>query len=331
MNKDFWKIAYRFLILMVPFFVFMPLYCAHFQPYYMDGEYAMYRAQRDYVDLGETESTYNEIIVLGDSRTKAAINPSDFSKQMYNLSLGGTTMIEGYYTLCDYLNNHEKPKTVLINYAPFHYMDVDMFWKRSVYFHYLKKDQILEVFETAKTFEHTEDILTEQYLSDFYAYQYYMPNKYGGALKNSCFVMRKKINDQNYEQVSKDRGHHYFGLLAGSDGINWEAKVPDFVYHDVILHYFEKTIALCKEQGIQVIVETTPVNETSYGIFTESFKSHYRAYMNGVASRHPEARIYTDFYVYPNAYFGDADHLNPDGSKEYARFLQEKYKEVFTK
>lgn len=330
MNKDMFKIVYRFALLVVPFFVLLPLYCAHFQPYYMDDEYAMYKAQRDYID-GKLEASYNKLLIMGDSRAKAALMPKKLSKKCYNLALGGTSPIEGYYTLVDYLENHDKPETILISYAPVHYMKVDVFWKRSIYFHYLKHDQIMDVFKTAKTMKNTEDVLTEQYLTDYYAYAYYMPNKYGGALKNAGFVFRKKANDANYEQVVKDKGHHFFGLAEESGGVDCEAKVSDFLRNDIITYYLEKTLALCKEQGIQVIIEATPVNETSYSIFTESFKAHFREYMNELASAHPEAQIYTDFYIYPNTLFGDADHLNPRGSDEFARFIKEKYKNVFTK
>ena len=57
-------------------------------------------------------STYNEnieLIVIGDSRAKAAFIPSELPEiNSFNLSLGGATPVEGYYILKKYLKGHIK-------------------------------------------------------------------------------------------------------------------------------------------------------------------------------------------------------------------------------
>ena len=129
MWKEIGRLFGKLVLLVAPFFVVLPLYCAHFQDYYMDDEYAMYHAQRDY--LLENQD-HNDVIILGDSRTKAGLMPELLSDSTYNLALGGASPIEGYYSLREYLDNHPAPGTLILCYAPMHYMDVDTLWTRTV-------------------------------------------------------------------------------------------------------------------------------------------------------------------------------------------------------
>lgn len=327
MWKDIWKIIYKLILLMAPFFLLLPLYCANFQDYYMDDEYAMYHAQRDY--LLEAEEN-NKVVILGDSRTKAGFMPEYLSAGTYNLALGGASPIEGYYSLKEYLANHEKPETLILCYAPMHYMDVDTLWTRTIYFHNITKEDAHELFEEAQKYNCVDKILIENYRMEFLQYQLYLPNKYGAALKNAGFVFRHGKTVAKYEEMMESRGHSFYGLAAFSDGIDAEAKVADFTASDIITAYMQRIFDLCEEEKIRVIVETAPVNETSYGIFTEAFKAHYREYMNRMQEENPQAVVYTDFYCYGNDHFGDADHLNEKGCQVFSEYIREKYTEVFT-
>lgn len=327
MWKDIFKIVCKLLILVVPFFVILPLYCANFQDYYMDDEYAMYHAQRDYL-LDNHDS--NQVIILGDSRTKAGFKPEFLSEKTYNLALGGASPIEGYYSLKEYLDNHEKPQTLILCYAPMHYMDVDTLWTRTIYFHNITRKDAMELFETARNYNATDKILIEDYRLEFLQYQLYLPNKYATALKNAGFVFRHGKTVAKYEEMVESRGHSYYGLADSSDGIDGEAKVSDFVPSDIITAYLQRIFDLCEEENIRVIVETAPVNETSYSIFTDAFKANYRAYMSNLQEKNPGVEIYTDFYCYGNDQFGDADHLNKKGCKAFSKYIREKYAEVFT-
>lgn len=327
MWKSIGKITVRLMALLLPFFILLPLYCANFQDYYMDDEYAMYHAQRDYLLDNEDR---NQVIILGDSRTKAGFMPEYLSDSTVNLALGGASPIEGYYSLKEYLANHEKPETLLLAYAPMHYMDVDTLWTRTIYFHNITREDAKDLFETAASFQDTQKILIEDYKLEFLEYQLYMPNKYATALKNAGFFFRHDKTTQKYREMVESKGHSFYGLAEFSDGINGEAKVSDFASSDIITYYLEQIFTLCEKEGIEVIVETAPMNETSYAILTDSFKEHYRAYMAALQNSYPGVEFYGDFYCYTNDNFGDADHLNQKGTKAFCKSIREKYPEVFT-
>lgn len=335
MWKEIKKICLKLLLLILPFFIVLPLYCRFFPFFYLDEEYAMYQQQYDFVnaiDKAKKENAENQepsVLIIGDSRAKAAFNPaylSDDPNKVYNLALGGTTPIEGYYTLKNYLGNHEKPEQVVLSYAPMHMMDVDTLWTRCIYFHTFEKEDFEDLTITAKQFQKTEHILIDHYDLEYLMYQLYLPNKYATALRKSGFIGRYQITSQKYDMMVESGGHTFYGTAEYSDGINGEAKVSDFEPSDVIVWYIQRIVNLCNDEGIALIIEQAPVNETSYGIITPDFKEHYRVIMNRLAEKNTSAAIYTDFYCYPNNCFGDADHLNAYGVETFCKQMKEKYR-----
>lgn len=326
MWQQIWKLVQKFIGIVLPLFIVLPLYCALFPMWYMDEEYAMYRQQKDYVTKNQDA---NRVLIIGDSRTKAGFIPDELSDSCYNLALGGTTPIEGYYTLKEYLEHHPAPECVVIAYAPMHYMDVDALWTRNIYFHVMNREDTAELFQIAAGCQNNENILIENYRLEYAMYRFYMPNKYCTALKNAAFIGRHGANVSKYQQMALERGHNFFGLANGSGDVNGEAKEADFTSSDVITIYMQKIFDLCSEQGIRVVVEQLPMNETSRSILTENFKSHYRQYMDELAIANPTVQIFGDFYMYPNDYFGDADHLNQAGASAYCQFMKERYPDLF--
>lgn len=326
MWRDIWKLLRNFIWIVLPLFIMISLYCMLFPAWYMDGEYAMYQQHEDYL----CENTdYNRTIIIGDSRAKAAFIPEQLSEECYNLALGGTTPIEGYYSLKEYLEHHPAPEYVVMAYAPIHYTDVDALWTRNIYFHIMNDEDAMELFRIAKDCEDHENILIDNYRLEYAMYRLYMPNKYCTALKNARFINRHGTNVNKYQEVESAQGHSYFGLANGSSGVNAETKVDDFISSDVVTLYVQKTFDLCKDQGITVILEQLPMNETSRRILTNDFKAHYREYMLELAVENPQVQLFGDFYMYPNDFFGDADHLNPLGANEYSLFMKQRYPEVF--
>lgn len=326
MWRQIGKLFVKFIGIVLPVFAALSLYCALFPMWYMDEEYAMYKQQKDYITENQD---YNRVLIMGDSRTKAGFVPHELSDGCYNLALGGTTPIEGYYTLKEYLEYHPAPEYVVIAYAPMHYMDVDALWTRNIYFHVMNGEDAGELFGIAAGYENHEKILIKNYRLEYAMYRLYLPNKYCTALKNAGFVGRHTFNADKYAQVTAQRGQSYFGLANGSGDVNGEAKESDFVSSDIVTFYMQRLFDLCRENNIRVVVEQLPMNETSRSILTDDFKEHYREYMYELAVANPDIQIFGDFYMYSNDYFGDADHLNPVGAQTYCQFMKERYPDIF--
>lgn len=313
------------MILIVPLFVLLLLYCALFPMYYMDEEYAMYKQQRTYCLGDERDDKERDILILGDSRAKAGFVPASLSKGAYNLALGGATPVEGYYSLREYLAHHKKPQTLIVAYAPMHYMDVDTLWTRTVYFHNIASKDFWEIVGNAKGCSRSEKILIDHYPLEYMMYMLYFPNKYATALKNAGFFFRHQRIVTKYQEMEEHLGHTLYGTENGCGGVNGEAHEMDFSCSDVIDLYLGRLLGLCRDEDIEVILEQLPMNETSYGILQPDFKAHYKEYMLQLMDKYPEVTVNPGIYCYDNAYFGDADHLNAEGCEIFTEYIREKY------
>ena len=80
----------------------------------LEGEFGIWSAK---IKLIEDARDKKAIIILGDSRASSAYHPSDNSK-IINLSLGGTSPIQGYFVLNRLINNNTHIEKLIISYTP---------------------------------------------------------------------------------------------------------------------------------------------------------------------------------------------------------------------
>ena len=290
----------------------------NFGMYIYDEEFASYQQTLDYIN-GSDE--YNQVLIFGDSVAKAGIIPSVISEKTYNISMAGATTIEQYYMLQDYLAHHEAPKTLIMMYFIGAYDSIDdFFWNRTIYFNCLTTQQFQEIAQNgAFSFE---DKLK------FFEYKWCSPRKYYAAIKNALFENRHEINQKEYETAVKSKGHHYFGTESAFEPNNVTITGKNhFQILDIIDFYLHKSIQLCEENGIQVILEQHPINESTYANMNQDYKREYLDYMKNLAERYPNILVNTDFNVCPSDWLGDFSHLNENGATKFTEGLKEKYGE----
>ncbi len=316
-----------FLFPIVTFCVAVPILIPKFPMRFLDGEYALYRQQKDYIFNNDD---YNRVIITGDSKAKAAFLPKLLSNDTYNIALGGLTPLENYYYLKEYLENSAIPETVFISFNPFHYMTFDTFWTRSVYFHRLTENDLKDTYETALLYKDTDYILTN-FDKNTFEYKYYSVKKYGKTFIKSFFEDRNKKNMDMYNDMYETKGQVYFGTAEYCDGWSQEAQVKNFEVLDIIDCYLHKTIDMCLDYGINVIIETIPMNKATYDECYKSYLSDYSNYMKKLQEKYPQIIVNTELYYYDNEYFGDSAHFNHKGTEKYSKYIKEKYSEVFEK
>ena len=88
-----------------------------------------------------------------------------------------------------------------------------------------------------------------------------------------------------------------------------------------------KCIELCKENGIQVIIEQHPINESTYANMSNEYKQEYMEYMKSLQEKYPEIIVNTEYNICPNDWLGDFSHLNENGATKFTTQLKEKYGE----
>lgn len=324
MKKSVGKFFLKCILAIVPLVV-LCLYTALFPFGYMDEEYPSWKYQKDMAMTGPAYDT----LILGDSTAKAGLIPNNLSSNVINLSMGGATPIEIYYTLERYLASHEAPENALIMFTPYHYSFLDNFWQRTMYFNYFDSRETLEVFRNAHAVSETA-VLTDGYFIDLMSYRLRLPNKYLPAMYNSGLIGRRTTNEAIYNEIASNRGQYYFGTADGCSDHNYESNYTALNLSLIVDLYMRKLLDLCVENNIHVVLEQAPMNTASYSLLNENYVTEYTAYMELLQQDYPEIMIDTIIAHYEDAYFGDASHLNEKGAVRFTEEILTEYPELFT-
>lgn len=92
---------------------------------FADNEAPYYAWNKDICNTRQ-EKRY-DVLVLGDSASNGAYVPEILSDSTLSLALGGTTAVENYYILKEYLANNEAPNVIYISFSDTHMMREDCF------------------------------------------------------------------------------------------------------------------------------------------------------------------------------------------------------------
>lgn len=317
------KIIGKIILTIIPV-VLIWVFLISFPQNYMDGEYSYYTQTKDYIH-GKTNLKPAKIIILGDSRAKSGINPKLISDDCFSLAQGGSTSIEAYYTLKNYIENMGVPKRVLLSDCSYHLANVDGFWTRNIYFDFLSFKEAKEVIDVAKDFDEMDALCEngEKGILTLIEYKIKSPTKYMSAIVNSFSENRKEINKKLYQQMVDDKGFKSF--------VSWwptstEYDMETIEVLNTLDYYYRKTIDLCVKNNIEVYSLNMPLIDSTYDECEKIWKplGEYFKKLEKDYSDYPNVHIETSFDRYDEKYFDDADHLNKDGAEVYSLNLKEK-------
>lgn len=320
------KVLLKTLLVFIPV-ILVWIFIAAFPVYYMDGEYSYFTQVKEY-RLGQSNLSPCDILILGDSRAKSALIPDEISDSCISLAEGGSTSVEAYFTLKDYIEHMGAPKKVLLTVSSYHFTSFDGFWTRSVYFDFLSSKQAAEVINTAKGFGEQAALKEAggDSLLTLFEYKIKSPTKYMSPVINSFGENRKEINEEAYQEMLDSKGFKSF--------VSWwptsaEHDMESFEMLKTLDYYYRKIIDLCVENGIELYSLNTPLISTTFedakkisDPFSKYFKELKADYPE---SEYPDVHIDTEFFSYDEQYFDDADHLNPKGAKKYTAWFCDTY------
>lgn len=322
MNKSFIKLILKIILLMLILWIIFAIFIHKFGMYVYDGEYASYKETMDYI---KNSNEYNDVIICGDSVAKSAIIPTEVSDKTYNIAMPGTSAIEQYYIIEEYIKNHEKPKTVLMMYSMTGYnQDVidRFFWNRTVYFNCLTTEQFSDIIKTGLFPNSFNAVL------NYFQYKTYMPNKYYAAFKNSLEQRRYETNVDKYNYNRDHKGHQYFGVekeyVPNNVSID---NQTGFKPLEIVEHYLFKCIELCKKNDMQLIILQNPVNFSTYTNSQDQFRIEFTEYMKNLEKKYEGIIVDPNITVADDSWFGDYVHLNPHGATQFTTQIKERYSE----
>ena len=320
MNKNIVKLLRNLIVLSIPLLILS--FVAYLMPLdYMAVEYTMWQEESDFVRSSAEQS--KRILILGDSRAKSSYLPEQFGPDTYNMAIGGSTSIEMYYALKNYLKNHIAPQSVIVTFAPYHFCSIDN-WQQTLYYNYLTPFELAEV--EAEAFKYSDETIHYSgWLSDLVSFNLRLPNKYLDAMYQAKFTGNREANKEKYATVREHQGYTEFGTDAGNSDLNYETHHEEFDYSPLVLSYYYRLLDLCESNGIRVIIAQAPINEASSKVITDEFWNGYKEFLSEVQEKHPSFIIENEVPVYDNIYFGDNNHMNHAGADKFTQEFISKY------
>lgn len=316
------KLVFKLFLCLLPVALwYLYMNCASF--YFMDEEYPYWMQQKDYINKSDE---YNEMIVLGDSIAKAAVRPNSVSgHKTANLSLGGASVVEMYYSLEDYLENHQPPRAVLCMFGINHYAGGDCYISRTLYFHYLDGSRLRELDQAAERIGSPSFWNQKEVKRLTLEYALWNPKLYLPAVFNSGFTGRYEQNISLYNQLSFEKGWMIFGTDEGNSEPGIITEYDSFAADPVNDYYLGKMIDLCTRNSIQFILEQAPVKASSLALIASDVEQSYFAYFEELKSRYSQICVNTAYAVYEDSMFGDPNHMNAAGAQAYTKFIMDTY------
>lgn len=312
MRKILLRLILFFIIVLLPLQLF--LYFCPMTYHYSD--YVMWKNTWE-----NTKENNFQAIIIGDSRAKAGIFPLDLTDDVYSLTLGGSTPVEGYYTLKEYLKNNENLEYVIISYAPFDLQDHGWLWHRTIKYDFLESQSIFEIF---KEYEKAGKGSKKDYLK-YWLYKLKYPRLFLNEMTDSFKDLTKK-RKKNYDilaMLDYSKGYHWFATAEYSDELNNETNYDSFFVTDVINSYMNKMLSLCHEENIPVYYVTMPMNKASFYGLAKQYISDYDEYLNSLEEKYPNLDIFFDINYKSNKQFADSSHMNEQGAHIFTKQLDD--------
>ena len=291
---------------------------------YGDDELAYYLWNRDITQA--PQDRYYETVILGDSSANAAYLPEYLSEGTINLALGGTTVIENYYVLSNWLETHEAPKTVYVSFMDYHMLYDNMFYERTVYSHLLRPEQEREILNEAIVCGE-ENIAVPDARTRLFCYDRCLPNYYLPALLNSGFNGRLESNRKNYDAIALHRGA-YIGLTADMYHDTDPNVYDSYAVSELFDRYYRRLLALCADHSIRLRIVSLP--KTGNSVLTEEYRNSRDDYYRELVSQYDNAFYDARTDTLPTRCFHDWEHVNLYGAAEWSRRIKQRYPEDFT-
>lgn len=284
---------------------------------YMQGEYSSWQLQREY-SMEKHED--GEIVLLGDSRMKFAVNARQLSDKAYNLSLAGSSTMDMYYTLVRYLAAENRPQAVYVGFAPTHFTHYENYLDRGMAFHYYDRSEYEDINAIIKKFDGID------FSSECRKYEWRSPAVYMQTIIHSFREDRAKINADIKEDLLLNRGSCVSDYKRENKGpvMPEETKEKHFRVQAVCDYYLMKILLMCREHNIPVTMVQLPMGEAGVRNLEESgYMQEYEMYLQDLAER-TGVEIERTIPVYEDELFVDDSHLNKQGQERYTAQLARK-------
>lgn len=274
------------------------------------------------------QDKYYDAVILGDSMAATSFMPELLSDSTVNLSLSGSSPVEGYYTLKHYLDSNDAPKDVFICYMDYHLAHDDFTFDGSNQVHKYSIKDYWEIYNTIKETKASnfEELDVGNFWQKALASKLCMPSEYIASITNSIKDGgRYSSNKEVFDLISLCSGRNcrMTNDIGGRDGL----KYDNFSVSALQGKYYSRIVQLCNDNNISLHIIKLPLNSNT--LFTDE----YIAQVNGYYMVLLDGCTNAEFKWYPADYavewFWDDYHMNQHGAYRFSMQLKEDYPAIW--
>ena len=325
--------VYVALAVLVPGLIIY-LFITFYPAYFLGAPTDYYLSEFQYDRI--KNSNYPNIII-GDSRGNASVNPKELGSGWINLSIPGSDLFEGFYTLKQYLRRN-KPDTLIMIYGKDYIEGSSPFFnERTVPYQFVSLSELHDLASLERRYGlafHDGKVTGQK---DLLLYQFNRELRYSHfpfAYRETFFdglntLIQSKSETEGKAREIEDRlradlGHLTFGNADSSNATLAAGDVNRHYHPDRInLAFLDSTMGLAAKNNIVTYLIIAPINRASYVAYKNSIQERsVDAFLNDLAGKYPRMHLLREPVFLENSFFGDAFHLNNRGTILYSTNLR---------
>ena len=303
--------------------------------YYSNEDFAYTFWNKQFTETKQDE--YYKAVVIGDSSCNSAYMPEVISDSMVNLSVGGSSTVEGYYVLKDYLEHNDAPTDVFLSYHDSHFKYTEAYWDKIVPSHRFSFRDNLEIITNARD-DDTGLFYHSGAYADLIATELYFPSEYivsfTNWLKHSSGIDSEDIqsnrgyetNISAMEKIERHRGR-YTTVGNAVFVTSQYRQYTEFPVKPLYESYFDRTIALCEQYGIEVHIVKPPLPDNTQ--MSDEYVQAVYDFYDKYVEKYDNVTFNWDEQIYGADYFADEIHLNNDGALRFSQYIKTEFADVF--
>ncbi|MCX5795442.1 MAG: hypothetical protein NTY77_08115 [Elusimicrobia bacterium] len=311
----------------------LALYIHFFRERVLISESAFWQFRDDVIE-NKIDVGAPSILILGHSMALTAVDARRLPGALI-LACPSGTFIQNYYVLKHYLEGHRPPAVLLLFPNISHSRDAVAFWKYEAARGRLPWADYVEIFRTCRA---SGDFPMEKgsfwsFFGNLLAYRLnYFPNYLDQLQPRLDTGERLRIHRSIYAALRENRGYlplslregQHLLMLRGMPKAEQRRFDPPerFTASKTQDEYLRRILALADREGIRSVLLDLPFKPGLKRRLEETgVLKDYLAHFSAIVGTSRLGRTWVLHPDYPDSYFADPTHLNPEGAAVYTAEL----------
>ena len=279
----------------------------------------------------------SDIVVFGDSRAEAAIDPRLINLTTVNFARGFGSLAEDYYRVGRYLACGNKPRLLIFSDDLAGYVRVNpvSFWQGTAITQVLPFRERNEIIDRISGPGSAFLALSPGEVGPYpnvpaklknFLYAVYFPFLWSSNVMGSLqhgIMFRYNDNVRIWNEIFANHGRFEYHIVPHVPGPAFDVELRVTRPSPAIDYYLSAMLTMLRDENIPTLVMVMPVNDSTYAGIAAPVREGLMRYLNELPAMFPNVIIAdTDLPRWPERYIGDTTlHLNDAGAAAVAATL----------